>query len=571
MSEQEEFEFRHRLEQEQAHAKPAEAPGMLESGARGLAQGASLGFADELVGAGGAAVDAAKKLSLSDIVKDYIANRDQYRQGDEAAQKANPYSFGAGNVAGAIGTAFVPGLNLAKGATLGARAAGAAGLGAITAIGASKHDLTQGDVGGVAKDAALGGAIGAVAQPAIEKVVAPAVGYLSGKAKDLAGWAGKKALNAGFDVPEAVTERYLANPEAVNNAMTKEQVGQKLADTLGEVRRDTGPLNEAAVSTLSTTRDAVQGLEAQRAIEELSKYGDDEARQLASRLADDLKQRRGLVPETALEGLGGARGEWGQPLNLKAAPNAEFLTEQEAHEVKKTLQHLTDYKNPLPSYKQAEARQAAGDMNSTLKSGNTDYASGMDELSANIRTKQDLAQKFGIKNDFSGNNESGYTLSDRTISALKDLGNANKIDRARVLDALKEQGYGDLANDVQNTLAKSRFEGGFTNGSRKAVMGGTLGGAVGHFSGMPGGGWVGSAVGAAAGGAVDKYGGKIAKNILDATILGQKLAQNPATQKFVGAIQSAAAKGQGSLAATHFILSQTEPEYQKAVQSQESP
>jgi len=521
---------------------PVTPPSELQSLLRGGAQGATLGFADELAGAGGAGLDALKKGDISDVVADYIRNRDEYRKADADAQKANPKSFTAGQLGGGLATAFIPGLNIGKAATLGGRIAGAAGLGAIAGLGGSNADLTQGDVGGAARDTALGGATGAVLQPAIEKLVAPAVGYAAGKVGDLAGAAGKKALNVAFDTPESVTNRYLANPDAVNNAMSKEGVAQKLADTLGEVRSDTGPASEAARSTLSSERQPVQGMELNRALSVLGQFDDPAANALSQKLQQEYQERSGGIAPQA---------------------NAGYLTEQEVGEVKKTLQGLGDWKSTLPSGQQAAANQASGDFNATLKSNNQDYQTAMGDLADNIQAKKALAQKFRLTPD--RNQESGFTYTDQTLNALNDLVRGNKVDRARVLDSLKNQGYGDLADDVKNTLANQYFQGqGNTNGSRRVAAMAGIGGAIGHFSGLPGGGYLGAAAGAASGAGIDKFGPQIAKKSLDAAMLIDRLKSSPGAQKFIAPIQSAASQGQGALATTHFILSQTQPEYQDA-------
>lgn len=128
--------------------------GMLESGIRGLAQGGSLGFADEITGG----------LESLFTDKSYQQARDESRKNYEAAQKANPVTYGAGEVGGAVGTAFIPGLNAASGAKLAAIAGKGALAGSIAGLGTSEADLTEGDYMGALADtgkgAALGGGLG---------------------------------------------------------------------------------------------------------------------------------------------------------------------------------------------------------------------------------------------------------------------------------------------------------------------------------------------------------------------------------------------------------------------------
>ena len=117
----------------------------LESGARGAIQGLSLGFGDEIAGA---AESAAGSLGL---VKDktYEQARDESRANNRSAQEANPVTYGAGQVAGAVGEGL---------ATGGTSVGGMAALGAAQGLGSSESE----DIAGMARDTAVGGAIGAV-------------------------------------------------------------------------------------------------------------------------------------------------------------------------------------------------------------------------------------------------------------------------------------------------------------------------------------------------------------------------------------------------------------------------
>lgn len=148
----------------------------LESLARGAAQGASLGFVDEGVGATKAIGDDFKKLvtgegskpevkrdqfgritNLDEINQDatYTKHRDDYRAADEAAEKANPGYYAAGEVGGAIATSAIPigsSATVAKAIQTGARA------GAINAAGQSKAE----NAGDFVRDVAAGTAMGAV-------------------------------------------------------------------------------------------------------------------------------------------------------------------------------------------------------------------------------------------------------------------------------------------------------------------------------------------------------------------------------------------------------------------------
>lgn len=134
-----------------------EAPGALESGLRGAAQGATLGFADELTGAGEAALDRLMG-AHADIVSLYKQHRDESRAKYKAAQEANPTAYGAGELGGGLATALVPGLGaggvLAQGAKMAA-------LGAASGLGHSEAEDARGLIGDAAVSGLVGGAAGA--------------------------------------------------------------------------------------------------------------------------------------------------------------------------------------------------------------------------------------------------------------------------------------------------------------------------------------------------------------------------------------------------------------------------
>lgn len=136
----------------------------VESAIRGAAQGATLGFADELTGGAEAAGDVLSgKAKIQDLIDKYRQHRDESRANYTAAQQANPNTYLGGELGGGIATAFVPGLG-------GASVGKAAALGAAAGLGGSTGDITKGEVlepalktGG---GALLGGAIGKAADVA---------------------------------------------------------------------------------------------------------------------------------------------------------------------------------------------------------------------------------------------------------------------------------------------------------------------------------------------------------------------------------------------------------------------
>jgi len=131
----------------------------VEAGARGVAQGALMGFPDEVAGL---ASKAAQTLLGEDHGVDpsfredaYTRERNRYRAADVAGTKAHPMASIGGQVAGALGTApLLPlkGIQGVKGA-MQAAAVGA-GAGALSGAGGAS------ELSDVPADAALGGVVG---------------------------------------------------------------------------------------------------------------------------------------------------------------------------------------------------------------------------------------------------------------------------------------------------------------------------------------------------------------------------------------------------------------------------
>lgn len=167
---------------EEVFTRPTEAPkpSIFETALRSGMQGASLGFADELMGGLNAGIEKLTGYDVSDlgnirksemIGKPYSDIYDQrvqqIRAANLAAEKANPTTAMVSDVAGSMivpGAAMGTASKLPMLARLGTQAAIGAGAGAIE--GAGRADSPEGILSAdTAKKAALGGAIGGVAAP----------------------------------------------------------------------------------------------------------------------------------------------------------------------------------------------------------------------------------------------------------------------------------------------------------------------------------------------------------------------------------------------------------------------
>jgi hypothetical protein len=169
------------LDQYNATKNPSTATNVtntIQDTIRGISQGVTLGYGDEILGAAGALFGDGS----------YQENRDAKRKEYEEARARSPIANTAGEIGGSVVTGFAaPGI----GSTLKGSVAFSAGQG----LGNSEADLTKGDVVGAARDTALGagaGALGYGAGKAIEAGVKGA-GTAVGSSVDYL-----KALGRGF-------------------------------------------------------------------------------------------------------------------------------------------------------------------------------------------------------------------------------------------------------------------------------------------------------------------------------------------------------------------------------------
>jgi hypothetical protein len=225
-----------------------------ESAARGAAQGATLGFADEISGGVEALWEKAQG-NPTEFGKLYQAARDESRANFESAQKANPKTYGSAEIGTGIATAFIPGMAAARGAKLASVAAKSAGIGAAAGTGYSEGETA----GEVLTDTTIGAGLGGAASfaaPVIgkaaarggkalkrsaERFAARAIGAERGTIKkigqDKVQEAGRYALDNKIISPLANTDEKIAR----NNAVKKNVMDQRQSayDKIDEAKAGT--------------------------------------------------------------------------------------------------------------------------------------------------------------------------------------------------------------------------------------------------------------------------------------------------------------------------------------------
>lgn len=523
----------------------------LESGIRGAAQGASFGFSDELT--------AMLESALTD--KTYEQSRDESRAAYKQAQEENPISYGAGEIGGAIGTAFIPGLgvlNAGKAATFAGRAGLAAVQGGLTGAGLSEEE----DVSGIAKDTAIGAATGAAMQGIGEKVIAPAAKYVGGKisnafssADDMANAALKKSGKFLANVPEEYTDRYIKNPDAVNKAMSREDLAQSLMDETGAMQQlreklsldDAIAWNELDENTVIPKSDLLDSLATNLKNSILNEH---DSLSRTSGFGSSLQKLNAIEKE--LDNINNAYGS--------------HLSESDLKSIVQDIRKVAYSYEGSPKYThQGEGlRDLANYVDLFLKGGNKDYESLMEPVADKTRLLKDLERNFINKQDPASFDKfmqklSKWQSADPASSMKKSIQRVDQITGT------------SMADDISNTLAKEAFSKGDTNGSRKTLFGTVVGGGAGSLMGGPVGGVVGGMIGGAAGQVGDKYAGAVFKQVLNGKIAIDKALPviAPKLGKFAAPITEAAKRGPKALAATHFLLMQRHPEYREVMKDEE--
>jgi hypothetical protein len=268
------------------------------AGVRALVQGVSGGFGDELAGGIGGAIDYAQ--GEGDFASLYEKNRDEQRAKNEMSQKDWPKTYGALQLGGAAVPTVMSG-----GVSIPAMAAS----GAAQGIGYSDADLTKGDIAGVAKDAAIGGTIGAGAGAAVQgvsKIAPTVVKYLSGK---MGKFAEDRAVNAtgatGLQASKFApgTGRELLDRGIVRGMDTAENI----ADRAGNALRSSGDEISAALTKLddvgatASVDNVVAVLESK--VAELSKVPGNETliRQLTGEIDNLMSRGQSSLPVSLAE------------------------------------------------------------------------------------------------------------------------------------------------------------------------------------------------------------------------------------------------------------------------------
>lgn len=496
--------------------------GTLESGARGLMSGIP-----------GATAAVSGIQALGD--KTYEETRRANELESDKAWEEHPVAYGAGKTAGIAGTALA----------LPASIPAAIGVGAASGLDAAKSisDMPE----DVLKGSAMGGAFGAAGKYVAEPLINAGV-------QKLAPALGKRAVASLGKPTLQDVESYLKNPEAIRNALTNPQMAEKLAGTAEDVGKVSGQLSSGARELLDENRGVISLMDVKPIIMGAKqKY-----------LTNGLPASQ--ADEIAIKALD---GQYERMYAIAKANNGEIpeTTLQEiVHKLQESIKENT-WGNPDASAAQEAMKNLSGRLNGMLKRGNEGYSEAMVPAAEAAGLKSDLVGKFGLETSPMGKVSATEATNAKMGNVLKE----NKTESQDMLEQLKEMTGIDFLDLAKNAATRESFEGGgASQGMNVVAHAGGYG--LGALSNIPGGRLVGSLLGGVVGHNID--GGQVAKKILDAYMSGSAKFTNSASkkalQKYGPLLVKAAKQGGNQLAATHFVLGTSDPEYQSLAGELES-
>lgn len=446
--------------------------------------------------------------------KDFSQLYDQYTTEDAANQQrledAHPI---AATIGAGLGAAALP-VPFGKAAGLGGAAAR---VGSNAALEGADQLARDRDLGDAAQGAGVAGGLTA----AVESL--PVVG----KAAGVAGrWAGKKAGNVVFGVPEQAAERYLANPAAVRGAGDLKGISDEFVEEVDNVRKGLSRDSGEAYRILSDAPPIDQDVilqpirDAQKRLADLGTFGSDSKQAL--KFYDELGADVADLAAQSDFKLGADKGK-----RVIAVLDGKIDAMQRSGGDTQVLRSLQD------------TRKAIDEQLKTTVPG---YREHMAELAESTKASRGIADSF--------RSDTG------AYNTLKSIMRGNSPYKADDLAKFDQRFGTNFGESLKDSYAKQAFQRDTTNGSRKTVAGGAVGSAIGSLVAGPAGGVVGAAVGGMAGSAVDKYGGRIYQALLDGSLAAGKYAE-PLKRIYEE-------RGPAALAATHAALQAQDPEYAAA-------
>jgi hypothetical protein len=510
----------------------------VESALQGAAQGVSFGFADEIEGVGRAvkaAYEDPSKRNIKALGNSYKDFRDAARARYEMARADNPGSYTTGEVVGTIGSGFIPGLgllNATKGIGITSKLIKAGQAGAIAGAGTSNADLTQGDFGGLATDAGVGAAAGAVTQ-----------GAISGAGKVLQNLTpnnvAKKTANVFLNTPEQITETYIANPQGVRNAPKRFELATSIEE------QGISPLKKLVTEGSKESREQLKK-------EGLKFSTDDLAQYLKDKATDIANKAEGIIDDPQKAAAIGWLNDVAK--KYKAAPTKE-ISANRLKDFIQTIDRSVDYDIGAGKFGKIDdtvKKEVRTYVDTQLKNSSPAYAQQMKQVASDASLLNDVNEV--------AQNPRGWSNAFRKLET--DQYGSGQIP-AETLRALDQRLGTNFVEQAKLSNAREAFDKSVTNGSRNVNLFSNF------LRSVP----ILREVAPLIGGTVDKYGRELTLKAVDGAAKLNEIYNTKGLQAFrkdVGKLVDLAQKGNTTAAITLQFLSQANPQAMKAYEQQEA-
>jgi hypothetical protein len=475
-------------------------------------------------GAGHKALDKALSAVGADPV--FEKRRDQFLQ-------VAPVSGGIGGVGGALitpggkvlGEALSGGKTAIEASKVAARLAKTLGI-SIDAAQAALYNFNRAPEGHGAEEAG----IGALTSLGLSGATA-GLGKLVDKYKP-----GTKVMEFLFGLPEDIQNKIKANPDILKNVKTPEELQEKLLTSVRQLGRMAGESSEAASKKLSGSLQDYIPPEKLRSIVEGGQ--------------EELGNVKGLpLKEGAYRRLEQLKSQF---------PENKLFTPREVKPILQSLDQETGDYLRTSGAKSDVLKNVRRRIDEVLKE-NPEYAEQMKDTAQYTRLAKGIKDRFGIREMQDA--ETGIRELVPGASTLNILKGGEKTGRGdRLLDFLSGKTGSNIAEEVEkgrlaNYLNQPRMVG-QTGASLKIP-------AIASLAGMVAGGPSGAAAGAGIGTVLDKYGRRAGAELIGT---GADAADYLQKNKLFKEFLSSQSPYNQKYAASHFIRSQRDPEYNKESQ-----
>lgn len=317
--------------------------------------------------------------------------------------------------------------------------------------------------------------------------------------------AGKVGLAAtmGPSVKD-ITTRLTRNAE-VRGAGTSAELADRFAGAMTDFGKEITKASDAALEKLSTSKYMMEGAKAKDSLIAAIKSA---KKSLGRGTSDATVAAKNQLTKYATR--------------LKSL--RETASESEIGAIIRDLDNDISWNSSVPEVGQAAIKKVRYKIDKMLKDGNPEYKAAMQDVEAKTMAFERAVKQFGLKLEKGVDGKRAYSPTNNTVSSLEGAVNPKKVRSRAVLDRVKAQTGKDFARHAENTKAAAAFDGGHAQGSRRVNLGAIVGGNLSYGlrgilgTGIGGGvaGGAGAMAGGLAGALMDTHGATLSGKFIDA-------------------------------------------------------